>query len=109
MSEYIQVSTSVDDKLKAQDIAAILVERHLAACVQIVGPIHSVYRWQGKVESSVEFLCHVKTRQELYDNVEAAIREQHPYDEPEIVGTEIIAGSDSYLQWINQETTDAQV
>ena len=96
MSEYIQVSTSVDDKLKAQDIAAILVERHLAACVQIV-------------ESSVEFLCHVKTRQELYDNVEAAIREQHPYDEPEIVGTEIVAGSDSYLKWINQETTDAQV
>lgn len=108
MSNYIQITTSVDNREIAEQIASMLVKRRLAACVQIAGPVRSVYRWQGSVEAAEEFLCHVKTRRALYDSVEKVIRELHPYDEPEIVATEIIAGSPSYLEWIDRETTDAQ-
>ncbi|MCG8586812.1 MAG: divalent-cation tolerance protein CutA, partial [Pirellulales bacterium] len=93
MPDYIQVTTTVDHREHAERMADMLVERRLAACVQIVGPIRSVYHWQDKVESANEFLCQAKTRRALYDKIEAAIRELHTYDEPEIIATEIIDGS----------------
>ena len=108
MTDHIQVTTAIDSKERAEQIADLLIERRLAACVQIVGPIKSVYRWQGKTENSEEWLCFAKTRRELYDRVEAAIREVHSYDEPEIIATEIVAGSRGYLDWIDRETSDAR-
>lgn len=107
MSNYIQVTTAADSREHAERTADMLVERRLAACVQIVGPIRSVYHWQNKIESAEEFLCYAKTRRALYDRVEAAIRELHPHDEPEIIATEIASGSQGYLDWINRETSDA--
>ena len=104
MTDHIQVTTATPSKEHAEQTADALIERRLAACVQIVGPIKSVYRWQGKIESGEEWLCVAKTRRELYDQVEAAIRELHPYDEPEIIATEIVAGSRGYLDWIDRET-----
>jgi periplasmic divalent cation tolerance protein len=105
MTDFIQVHTTTASKEDAERIAAALVERRLAACVQIVGPITSVYRWQGKTETSSEWLCVAKTQQSLYGQVEAAIRELHSYEVPEIVATPIVAGSENYLNWVREETT----
>jgi len=105
MTDFIQVHTTTASKEDAERIAAALVERRLAACVHVVGPITSVYRWQGKTETSSEWLCVAKTQQALYPAVEAAIRELHRYEVPEIVATPIVAGSESYLNWVRSETT----
>jgi len=106
MSEAIQVSTTTATKEDAQKIAAALVERRLAACVQVGGPITSVYRWQGIIETSDEWLCTIKTTRAAYEQVEAAIRQLHPYDEPEIIAVPIVAGSAGYLKWLDQQVGD---
>ncbi|HSK50880.1 MAG TPA: divalent-cation tolerance protein CutA [Solirubrobacterales bacterium] len=100
-SEFIQVLTTAGSEQEAERIAAELVERRLAACVQTVGPVASRYRWQGQVEAAAEWQCLAKTEASLYPRVEAAIRELHSYEEPEIVATAIIAGSRGYLSWID--------
>lgn len=105
MTEFIQVTTAISSKEGAQKIAQILVEQRLAACVHVVGPITSTYWWQGKIEIEEEWTCAAKTQKELYGAVEKAIREAHPYDEPEIVALPIVHGSQSYLDWIVVETT----
>jgi len=102
--EFVQVTTTVATFDDAERIALALVEKRLAACTQIVGPITSVYRWKGQVETASEYLCLVKTRRSLYSAVEAAIREMHPYELPEITETLITGGSDGYLSWIAAET-----
>jgi len=101
MSDYVQVLTAVAYEEAAGRIAAVLVERQLAACVQVVGPITSRYRWEGKVEEAREWQCLVKTTRAAYARVEAAIREVHSYDEPEIIAMPIVAGSAGYLAWID--------
>ena len=102
MTGHLQVLTTIDSEEAAERISAALVERRLAACVQVVGPISSTYRWQGEVERAREWMCVAKTTAERYPEVEAAIRELHPYDEPEIVATPIVAGSAGYLGWISE-------
>lgn len=104
MTNFIQVLTTTARKQEAQQIAQTLVEECLAACVQILGPITSTYRWQGAIETSEEWLCLMKTRQELYPQLEAAIRRIHPYEVPEILAVPVIAGSQSYLTWLAGET-----
>ncbi len=106
MSEAIQVSTTTATKEDAQRIAAALVERRLAACVQVGGPITSCYRWQGAVETADEWLCTIKTTRAAYEEVERAIRQLHPYDEPEIIAVPIVAGSAGYLQWLDRQVGD---
>ena len=107
MSEYIQIVTTAQQRADAQRISRILVEQRLAACVQISGPIASTYRWQGKIETSEEWQCTIKTRRDLYDRVEAAIRAIHPYDVPEILALPILAGCADYLRWLETEVTAA--
>ena len=102
MTEHLQVLTTVGSEEDAERISIALVERRLAACVQTVGPIASRYRWQGKVETAREWQCLAKTEAARYPEVEAAIRELHPYDEPEIVATPIVAGSAAYLAWVSE-------
>lgn len=104
MSEHVQVATSTDSRANAERIARTLVEAQLAACVQVLGPIASTYRWQGKIETAEEWLCLAKTRAELYARVEEAIRAVHPYELPEILAIPIAAGSQSYLDWMDQQT-----
>lgn len=103
MTEYIQVSTTIDSQEKAQAIAVALVEQRLAACVQISGPLESVYHWQGKVERSQEWMCTAKTRGTLFANVADAIRTLHTYDCPEILAIAITAASPEYLSWLDAE------
>lgn len=107
MSDFIQVFTTTARKQEAEQIARTLVEERLAACVQILGPITSTYHWQGAVETSEEWLCLIKSRQELFAKVEAAICRIHPYEVPEIVALPIVAGSQGYLTWLQRETGGA--
>ncbi len=100
-SEYLQVLSTAGSREEAGAIAAALVERRLAACVQISGPITSIYRWQGTIENAEEWHCLAKTATSHWDKVEAAIQELHSYDEPEIIATPIVAGSAGYLRWID--------
>lgn len=102
MTPILEVKTTTADHASARRIAETLVARRLAACVQIGGPIESIYRWQGNVETSQEWLCTAKTTQEAYPHVEQCIRELHSYDEPEIVATEVVTGSVSYLKWLQE-------
>jgi periplasmic divalent cation tolerance protein len=101
--EYIQVSTTVDGKDHAERIAKTLLDRRLAACVQIVGPVMSAYWWKGKLEKTEEWICYIKSRMGLYEKLEEAIRETHTYETPEIVAVPIIAGSRKYLEWLEDE------
>lgn len=103
MTDYIQVSTTTETEQAAQEIAAALVEQRLAACVQVSGPVESVYRWQDKVQQSQEWLCTAKTRASLFPQVEAAIRELHKYECPEIVAVPIVDGSAAYLTWLGEQ------
>jgi len=103
MTGLIQVVTTTSERDDAERIATALVEERLAGCVQILGPIESTYRWQGRVEKTHEWLCVVKTSQDHYAAVEAAIARLHSFDEPEIVATAIHAGSASYLEWLRGE------
>ncbi len=80
-----------------------LVDRRLAACVQVVGPVESRYRWEGRVETATEWLCVAKTTAERYDELEAAIGELHSYDVPEILAVPVVRGSAAYLRWLGDE------
>jgi periplasmic divalent cation tolerance protein len=104
MGRYIQVSTTVEKKEDADRIAKILVETRVAACVQVIGPIRSTYWWKGKVEEASEWLCVMKTREELYSDLEASLKAVHPYEVPEIVAVPLTKGSEGYLRWIEEET-----
>ena len=103
MTDCVQVLTTAGSEEEAGRIAELLVERRLAACVQVLGPIVSSYRWQGAIEEAREWQCLAKTTRSAYASVEAAIREVHSYDEPEIIATPIVAGSAGYLAWIENE------
>ncbi len=103
MSNHIQVLTATETKANAQTIANTLVEKRLAGCVQIIGPITSTYRWQGEIETAEEWLCIIKSRQDLYQALEKAILEAHPYDVPEILAVPVATGSKDYLEWLDGE------
>ena len=103
--EFIQVVTTTATTDDARRIAQALVEQRLAACVQIVGPVESIYRWLGKIETAAEWQCWIKTRAEHYAAVETAIRQLHTYNVPEILALPILAGHEPYLQWLRDETS----
>ncbi|HEX3585520.1 MAG TPA: divalent-cation tolerance protein CutA [Candidatus Angelobacter sp.] len=99
------VLTTTGSQEEAGKIAHALVERRLAACVNIVPQIKSVYRWQGKVETATEWLLLIKTQAGLFERVRAAVKELHSYDLPECLMLEVTAGSQEYLNWVAKNTT----
>ncbi len=103
MSEYIQVLTTVEHKADAEKIAKVLVEKRLGACVQVIGPLTSYFNWQGKLDTAQEYLCMIKSREDLFAELEAAIIDVHPYEVPEIIATPIIKGGTDYLNWMAAE------
>jgi periplasmic divalent cation tolerance protein len=103
MADIIQIVTTTDRKDLAERIGQSLVDRRLAACVQIVGPIRSIYRWQGKIESADEWQCWIKTTRDRFAAVEQAIRELHTYTVPEILAIPVVAGNMAYLQWVEEQ------
>ena len=102
MSQFVQVITTVGCRREAEGIAAQLVDARLAACVQILGPVSSTFRWKEAIETSQEWLCLIKTTRDCFPAVERQIRALHSYDLPEIIAVPIIAGSNDYLTWIDQ-------
>jgi len=100
----IVVLTNLPDRESAQALARTLVEGRLAACVNIGAAVESIYHWRGEIEMGIEIPVAIKTRQVLYSNVEAAIRQIHPYELPEIVAVPITDGCAAYLDWIRAET-----
>ncbi|HWB01083.1 MAG TPA: divalent-cation tolerance protein CutA [Pirellulales bacterium] len=104
MTDYCMAMTTIDSAAGAERLAAAIVERQLAACVQVVGPITSTYRWQGCVERAEEWLCLFKTRRDAYLALETAIGELHSYETPEIIAVPLEAGSAAYLRWIDENT-----
>ena len=103
MAEYIQIFTTTESRDVAEMISREVVGKRLAACVQIVGPITSTYWWEEKVQKTEEWLCMMKTRGQLYNELEKAIISLHPYEVPEIVALPIVSGSQRYLDWLEQE------
>ena len=98
------VLTTAGSREEAATIAASLVEARLAACVQVVSEIESVYRWEGKVTRDTEWLLLCKTTGDRYEEVERLIRESHSYTTPEVVAFKIERGSAAYLDWLRQST-----
>jgi periplasmic divalent cation tolerance protein len=98
------VLTTTGTQEEARKIAHALVERRLAACVNLVPHLESVYRWQDKVESAQEWLLLIKTQADLFERVRDAVIELHSYDLPECVMLEVGAGSREYLDWIARNT-----
>ncbi|HUA15747.1 MAG TPA: divalent-cation tolerance protein CutA [Verrucomicrobiae bacterium] len=94
--------TTASSEEEARKIAGHLVERYLAACVNIVPQVESVYRWEGKLESSHEFLLLIKTDVDRFPLVRDAIRELHSYQLPECIALPVDDGSPEYLDWIEQ-------
>ena len=103
MSGYIQVATSVETYEGGQKLAEILLQKRLAACIQIIGPMTSHYWWQGKIEKSSEHLLLIKSKRNLYDELEKSIKENHPYDVAEILAMPVLTGNSDYLNWLNEE------
>jgi periplasmic divalent cation tolerance protein len=103
--ETLLVITNLPDRASAQALAGALIERRLAACVNVLGECVSVYRWKGQVETAAEIPVLVKTTADAYPALELAIRELHPYELPEIVAVPIARGLPQYLDWIAAELT----
>jgi periplasmic divalent cation tolerance protein len=95
--------TAPDEKTTAL-IGRTLVEERLAACANLIGPIRSIYRWQGAVEDAAEHLMVIKTRASHYAALEVRVKQLHPYEVPEMIALEIKEGSPQYLDWIMEST-----
>jgi len=108
MTDAVQVTTTTANRDDAERIARTLVERRLAACVQVSGPISSYYHWQGKLETSEEWVCVIKTRRSHYQAVESAIRQLHSYEVPEILAVPIVAVSPDYRAWLTAQLCDLE-
>jgi periplasmic divalent cation tolerance protein len=104
-SEPILVYITASSEEEAAGLARILVEAKLAACVNMLSNVRSIYSWQGNIEDDRELLMIVKTQRHLFDRLAAKVREIHSYDVPEIIALSIINGSPDYLRWL-QESTD---
>jgi len=102
--QTLLILTTLPDEASAQVMATALVTERLAACVNILAPCHSVYRWQGEIESAKEIPVLIKTTAERYKALEAAIRARHPYELPEIIAVPIAHGLPEYLRWLITET-----
>lgn len=103
-AEFCLAVTTIDSQSGARTIAAALLDRKLAACVQIF-PIESHYTWQGRVQHEAEYVLHIKTRCALFSDLCDAIRDVHTYEVPEIVRIDITAGYKPYLDWIGENAT----
>jgi periplasmic divalent cation tolerance protein len=105
MSDILLVMTNVPDQQSALDLAEKLVNLRVAACVNCLPAVQSVYRWQEKIEQATEVTLLIKTRRDCYTALENAIRQEHPYDVPEIIALPVETGLPAYLAWVEEETS----
>lgn len=107
MTDNVVIMVTASSRRECRKIARRLIDEKLAACVNITQPIQSVYRWEGKVEQSKEFLMFIKTRRDVFPQVRTEISLVHSYHTPEIICLPIIDGSPNYLQWISDSVCPA--
>lgn len=103
MTDYLTVLSTTDSSEAAEALAASAVNARVAACAQIVGPITSVYWWEGKVQRDQEWQVIFKTTADRYPDLEAHIKAEHTYDVPEVIAGPIVAGNPAYLTWVSEE------
>jgi periplasmic divalent cation tolerance protein len=106
--DSLLVITNLPDRESAEKLAVLLIEQRLAACVNILAPCSSVYRWQGEIQHDEEHPLLIKTVQDRYAELELSIRANHPYELPEIIAVSTTHGLPAYLQWVESETRDQQ-
>jgi periplasmic divalent cation tolerance protein len=104
MTECIVAYVTAPGEEEAEKIARDLVENRLAACVNIVKNMRSIYRWQGKVEDEAEVLLIIKTRRALFGRLVEKVKQLHDYSVPEIIALPVVEGSRDYLKWLGEET-----
>ncbi len=102
---YSVVLTTLGNRVDAQSLVRRLVEDRLVACGTIVENAFSIYEWQGKLEETSEVLVVLKTREDLWDELQKAVRELHPYDVPELLALPVQKGLPAYLEWLAGQTT----
>ncbi len=100
MSDTIVVSTTLESRDEALGLANLLLRKRLIACAQVSGPVDSLYWWKGEVEQAVEYRLQMKSRASLWEELEGAIRLNHPYDVPEILAAPVTGISSDYRQWL---------
>jgi periplasmic divalent cation tolerance protein len=103
-SQTLLIFTNLPDEASAQTLAEALVGERLAACINILAPCRSTYRWHGAIESALEVPLLIKTTAVRYAALEAAIRRHHPYELPEIIAVPVAHGLPEYLTWVATET-----
>ena len=101
--EYITVITTTAKKEDADNIAKILLEKKLAGCVQVLGPITSHYWWKNEICCDEEWISFIKTQQNMYDELERTLKDHHPYEVPEIIALPIVTGNKDYLSWLTEQ------
>jgi periplasmic divalent cation tolerance protein len=101
----IAVITNLPDSTSAFNLARHIVQLRLAACANVLAPVTSIYRWQGREEQASEVPVLIKTSAARYPELEAEIRKRHPYEVPEIIAWPIVHGWPAYLQWVEDEST----
>jgi len=104
MSDPIVVLVTCGSEDEALKIANTLVEDHLAPCVNLVAPIRSIYRWEGKIWDEKEWLLIIKTQKHRFEKLEKKVKSLHSYSVPEIISLSIAEGSSTYLNWIREHT-----
>lgn len=108
MSEHVICFVTTSNLEQATDIARFLVQQHLAACVNLVDPIRSIYSWNNQIYDEKEILMIIKTRRALFEKLTTEIRKMHSYEVPEIILVPIENGLPEYLSWIDQNTSHAE-
>ena len=108
MKKYIQIITSIEKKEDAEKLVKVLIERRLAGCAQVIGPVVSIYWWNDNITKAEEWLCFIKSRKDLYKEIEKIIKEINQYEIPEIIALPIIGGSKEYLNWLCDELKETK-
>ena len=105
MPEFIVVFVTCSSEEEALKIAHALVEECIAACVNLISPVRSIYRWEGKIWDEKEWILIIKTQKERFEELERKVKSLHSYSVPEIIGLPVVEGSSSYLEWLKEMTT----
>ena len=106
MTDSIVILVTAGSEAEAEKIATALVEEQLAACVNILSPIRSIYCWEGKVVDDREWLLLIKTRAVRFAAVEARVKTLHSYQVPEVIALPIVAGAEGYMRWLRENVSE---